>query len=188
MAMLETTERYTHPTVSSAMEAARMMAPTSRRVSLRSSSVFAITFTAEIDIAVARNRARTVRLPPWTRSGAGSHCPRANPVPKGSRIPSTLVKSAARPSARSRRRSSSRPVRRMRKIIPSQESISSRCSCVDRRERSTRGLRARGGRRRQDRGGCRRAARRGRSAGEACAPTPRGGAPPPASPRTGGGR
>jgi len=90
-AMLETTESNTHPTVSSAIEAARMIAPTSRRVSLRSSSVFAITFTAEIDIAVARKSASTVRSLPRTSRREGSQLPSANPEKKGRRIPSTLV-------------------------------------------------------------------------------------------------
>ncbi len=78
--MLDTIERRIQPIVSSVTEAARMTAPMSRRMSFRSSNVFAITLTAEIDMAVARKSANTVRSRPATRRFAGSSSPRVKPT------------------------------------------------------------------------------------------------------------
>jgi hypothetical protein len=62
-----TSDSSNHPVVSSTIPPARISIPSSRLMSPKSSRIFAITGTAEIDSATAMNNAKISRPSGWTR-------------------------------------------------------------------------------------------------------------------------
>ena len=106
-----TTESTIHPIVSSATAAAMITEPVRVRKRSRSIRMRAITGIAEIDIAVARNRANTGRPTAVGTSASGNTIPSANPAANGRvKPPIQLPITAARALARIPSRASRPPI------------------------------------------------------------------------------
>ena len=124
IARLKMIETMIQPMLSSMMADARITCPTKRRMKFISCTTMATILTEAIDNAVPRNRAVIRRLPGSGSMDSGINSPRATPHTKGTTMPMSEAKAAARPVWRTSLRSVSMPVSSSRSRTPNCETAS----------------------------------------------------------------